>query len=61
MYIIIVVCVCGGGGGVAFAQNKLVGYIVSVWIELIVAFSISRFAFFFPVHEQCLFFPARKQ
>ena len=45
----------------AFAQNKLVGYIVSVWIELIVAFSISRFAFFFPVHEQCLFFPARKQ
>ena len=61
MYIIIVVCVsCGGGGGVAVAPNKLVGYIVSVWIELIVAFSISRFAFFFPVHEQCLFFPARK-
>ena len=50
------VCVCCGGEGVAFAQNKLVGYIVSVWIELIVAFSISCFAFFCPVREQCLFF-----
>ena len=38
-------CVCVGG--VAFAQNILVGYIMSVWIELIVTFSVSRFAFFF--------------
>ena len=47
---------CGGGGGGGVAQNILVGYIMSVWIELIVAFSVSRFAFFFPVREQCLFF-----